>query len=298
MLSRVTVIVEVLLWLQISAKDACSSSSDNTDEMSLLQVSSSKVSSKVNIETDHGYIPGSDGTYAQNYQDKWIAAVARHNGWDKRSGFFLDLGAFHGLQCSNTAFIEKQLGWNGICVEPRPRQGSFDQRGCVLVQRPLADVSGHPVTFVGEPGSQNNHIANRGGSGGVTMDTLNLVDLVRCVNSTQERPAATLSGCTGVPRNMHVPDFINFISLDVEGHGLDVLKGFPFDLVKVGAWVIEQDGNKVNDKEEDKILSKQGYIRAPVQNAGVDKYYIQPQFWHESLAQKDLRSHPAGSNGC
>mmetsp|Transcript_78727 Transcript_78727/g.148540 ORF Transcript_78727/g.148540 Transcript_78727/m.148540 type:complete len:95 (+) Transcript_78727:69-353(+) len=31
------------------------------------------------------YVPGSDGTYAQNYQDVWAAALAKHNGWDASS---------------------------------------------------------------------------------------------------------------------------------------------------------------------------------------------------------------------
>eukprot|EP01052_Picozoa_sp_SAG31_P014123 SAG31_NODE_867_length_11367_cov_25.365992_5_plen_278_part_00 len=65
------------------------------------------------------YEPGSEGTYAQNYQDWWVKQVAEGNSWGKGS-VFLDLGAHSGLWCSNTKLLEQQLGWRGVCVEPFP----------------------------------------------------------------------------------------------------------------------------------------------------------------------------------
>jgi hypothetical protein len=61
------------------------------------------------------HVPGSDGTYAQNYQDWWVERVARHNHWDASGGYFLDIGAHSGLWCSNTKLLEERLGWNGVC---------------------------------------------------------------------------------------------------------------------------------------------------------------------------------------
>ena len=59
------------------------------------------------LELSLAYNPGSDGTYAQNYQDLWVAKLAKLNGWVDKANppFFLDLGAFKGLECSNTAKI-------------------------------------------------------------------------------------------------------------------------------------------------------------------------------------------------
>ena len=37
---------------------------------------------------------------------------------NKRNGFFIELGANDGLKQSNTAFFEKEMGWNGILIEP------------------------------------------------------------------------------------------------------------------------------------------------------------------------------------
>mmetsp|Transcript_107397 Transcript_107397/g.190178 ORF Transcript_107397/g.190178 Transcript_107397/m.190178 type:complete len:279 (-) Transcript_107397:47-883(-) len=239
------------------------------------------------------YVPGSDGTYAQNYQDKWIAAVARHNGWDQTGGFFLDLGAFDGLKCSNTALVEKTFGWKGICVEPRPVLGAFNQRNCILVERALSDQTGKKVKFYGTPGSQIQHIGKQSINSthdlGEVIETLNIPDLLSCVNSPQEAQGR----CHGVHGHTPIPSFINFISVDVEGQGWNVLKKFPFDTVKVGAWIVEHPSAPEQD-----ILKKHGYIDVPVQNPGVDRYYIQPQFWDDSLVQKDWRIHPPGSSGC
>lgn len=40
----------------------------------------------------------------------------------KKSGFFVDLGAFDGITWSNSLFFEQRLGWDGLCVEASPSQ--------------------------------------------------------------------------------------------------------------------------------------------------------------------------------
>lgn len=257
------------------------------------------------------YIPGSDGTYSQNYQDKWIAALARHNGWDKSGGFFFDLGAFDGLKCSNSALVEKQLGWRGICVEPRPLASAFEQRTCLEVTRALSDVSGKEVRFYGRPGTQLQHIDKQSidskADKGEVIQTLSISDLLDCANHTAQHDSAydksssTLGGdkCKGVPDRIQIPNFVNFISLDVEGQGTAVLSTFPFDRVKVGAWVIERDfKDEENNQKNHDLLAKWGYKLVQVENPGVDEYFVRPEFWDESLGKKKWRVHPEGSDGC
>ena len=72
------------------------------------------------------YIPGSDGTFAQNYQDVWFEALATYNGWvgGESTGFYIELGAFEPLECSNTALMNLKHGWSGIVVEPRKKDFS------------------------------------------------------------------------------------------------------------------------------------------------------------------------------
>ena len=49
-----------------------------------------------------------------NYYSNWVAtSTLNHTG-----GFYVDLAANHPVQLSNTVYLERQLNWTGICIEP------------------------------------------------------------------------------------------------------------------------------------------------------------------------------------
>ena len=53
----------------------------------------------------------------QKGQDEWIIDTIFEY---KKNGYFVDLAATDGLKINNTLILEKQLNWNGICIEPNP----------------------------------------------------------------------------------------------------------------------------------------------------------------------------------
>ena len=56
--------------------------------------------------------------YSQIGQDKYyIEEIAKH----RRGGVFLDIGANDGLFGSNTATLELDYGWTGLCIEANPK---------------------------------------------------------------------------------------------------------------------------------------------------------------------------------
>lgn len=235
------------------------------------------------------YVPGQNGTYAQNYQDTWVVSLAKRNGWTS-SGFFLDLGAYKGEQCSNTALLERSFGWGGICVEPFPV--GFEGRSCMLASRALSETGGRQVQFGGTGQGRTMSLSRQ------PAVTITIQQLLACaVRNATAAPVG--SDCTNVGQ-MAVPHFINFVSMDIEGAELGVLNGFPWDKFQVGAWVIENDSSRgfAAQAAVRKVLSQHGYVHAPVQNPGVDEYFVLPQFWDPSLAQKAFRVHPPGSGGC
>jgi len=237
------------------------------------------------------YEPGEDGSYAQNYQDTWVASLAKHNAWT--DGFFLDLGAFHGTQCSNTAFLERSLNWNGICVEPMPE--GFESRRCMLVSRALSDVGGQDVQLQGSGQRRSIALLQK------PTRTITARQLLDCASLDATAPVPLGADCTGVGQ-LKVPNFINFVSLDIEGHEISVLTTFPWDKFQVGAWIVENavDAGRTAEKQAAvrEVLRQHGYVAAPVRNAGVDEYFVLPQFWDPSLAEKEMRVHPPGSSGC
>jgi hypothetical protein len=50
---------------------------------------------------------------SQYHQDLWVLHTLNY----KRNGFFVDVGAAHYQKLSNTYYLEKEFGWNGICIE-------------------------------------------------------------------------------------------------------------------------------------------------------------------------------------
>jgi FkbM family methyltransferase len=49
------------------------------------------------------------------HHEEWILREALQ---DRRGGVFVDVGASHYRQNSNTYFLEKELGWSGIAIDP------------------------------------------------------------------------------------------------------------------------------------------------------------------------------------
>ena len=81
------------------------------------------------------------GGYTSQYgQDKFIAERLGN----KRGGIFFDIGAFNGVTLSNTYYLETQLDWSGIAVEPS--RAAFAQlqarRKCKVVNGCIADAPG------------------------------------------------------------------------------------------------------------------------------------------------------------
>lgn len=213
-------------------------------------------------------------------------------------------------ECSNSALVEKSLQWKGVCVEPRPAEGAFKDRECVLAERPLSETTGADVRFFGTPGTQIQHIDRQYTDTeldkGEILKSLSITDLLNCIDSTKTSLDPQI--CDRVPINkLQIPktndgkSFINFISMDIEGQERKLLHSFPFEHVQVGVWVIETGGAGTADQgsEVKDILEGHGYRSVPVANAGVDSYFVGAETkYKEALNGKPWRVHPEGSNGC
>ena len=60
--------------------------------------------------------PHGDGVYKSEHgQDQWLNQNVFNN---QSGGFFVEAGAWDGITSSNTYFFEKELGWDGLLIEP------------------------------------------------------------------------------------------------------------------------------------------------------------------------------------
>ena len=168
----------------------------------------------------------------------------------KNTGFYIEIGAYNGVDLSNTYFFEA-IGWNGFLIEPDP--GLYQQ---CLLSRPNSKVinaaaSDRPgsiqfttaigkewLSYSGENKSREDRIIAEGG-------TLNRIEVL----------------CLTLNEILKDTDQkIDFISLDVEGHEFDVLNGFDLSKYRPRVVVIEQ-GEFDNDSPASLLLKKHGYSK-------------------------------------
>ena len=130
---------------------------------------------------------------------------------DAASGFFVEVGANDPRELSQTFSLE-QRGWTGILIEPQP-----DLAAALRRQR-SARVFAEACSSRRNSGSRMTlHLAG----GHSSFDhALNVADVKP--HGSIEVPVRTLDEMlieAGLPR-------VDFVSIDVEGHELDVLDGF------------------------------------------------------------------------
>jgi FkbM family methyltransferase len=138
-------------------------------------------------------------------------------------GFFVEAGAVDGFFESNTYYLEKFCGWNGLLIEPIPqmyRRIKYNRPNCLAYNCALTsfDYLGDTIDIVSQHAiSKISH--NESCSNGVVIKV----------------PARTLSSIFHESK----VEKIDFMSLDVEGFELEVLKGMEFDRCRPDTLLVE-----------------------------------------------------------
>lgn len=190
-------------------------------------------------------------------QDKWVCEFFNY----KKNGYFIDLGANDGIWLSNTYYLEKELGWKGLCIEPgqTPFNALRSNRSCTCLRKFISDSDG-------VRDFEEIHYS-RAWKGGI-----------------QEVESARLD--TLLPL-YDVPGLIDYISLDVDGPEYEILTAFPFKSYEVILWTIEHNcylsGPGLKDKIKDLMESK-GYVIA-VENVAegnfiFEDWYVNKKYYN------------------
>jgi len=181
---------------------------------------------------------------AQFGEDRVLWQVFRQ----RRSGFFIEVGAYDGVTLSNTFFLE-QMGWCGILVEPiyplcvkaaQARQNSrvvhaaCSRRGSQGTGR-FTIADGVPVLSFLKADPDHVERCIREGAKLVEVD-VPVVTLDDILLHERKQPPA---GSGAWRRNVGWQ--IDLVSIDVEGGELDVLDGFNLDRFKPKVLVLENE---------------------------------------------------------
>lgn len=192
--------------------------------------------------------------YSQIEQDKYyIENIINY----KPNGIFIEIGGYDGITGSNTYFLEKNLNWSGIIIECNPImvQKCKENRNCIICDKAIYKESNKEIEIVIpegkeivggkeqlagikeyiKPESLNAFKDSYKQQKTITVNTININDLLEQNNIYE----------------------IDYVSLDIEGYELEVLKTWNFEKFKVKYLTIEH-GNVIHYQKQIRefLLSK------------------------------------------
>lgn len=189
-----------------------------------------------------------------------------------KDGYYIEIGANDGVRFSNTLFLEKNLNWKGILIEPSNKFyllkkyrgknnkifnlacSSFEQKNQIK-EYVYADLS----TFSKDKFDKSENLDNY-------LNHINFSFTDNFYNfKTKVKPLNDLLDEAQAPR------IIDFFSLDVEGEELDVLKGIDFKEYSFKFILVEGFDDQVS-----KFLSEK-------------KYTILEKLSHDTLFKNELK---------
>ncbi len=139
------------------------------------------------------------------------------------NGIFIEVGAYDGIDQSNTKLLEECYGWSGILIEPSPK---------LFID--LCENRPNSICFDCALGSfEQNNTYVWGDFDGSTMSSVNGSRLNR-----EPQQKVLMRSLQSILDEVGV-HHINFFSLDVEGYELNTLMGIDFDKTTFDYLLIE-----------------------------------------------------------
>jgi len=154
---------------------------------------------------------------AQNGEDR----ILMQHFADKKSGVCVEVGAYDGVDMSNTYVFEK-LGWKCLLVEADPEMAEICRQN-----RPAATVVNCAVVPPGSPSRVSFQVSEDvKGMSSIALDNSSRRRITGHAGRLAIREITTSARTLDTILEASNCTQIDFISIDVEGHELGVLEGF------------------------------------------------------------------------
>jgi len=200
---------------------------------------------------------------------------------NKTKRFFIEAGAHDGIGGSNTLRFELNPLWSGLLVEPNPQsyellrsrgRNAWTLPSCLSTKPQPEIVEFDSAGLLG--GIINQDIEKKPGDGGGSENRETLK--MQCV------PLYSVLLALDNPR-------VDFMSLDIEGADMQVLKTIPYDKVDISVLMIEVEHlGEIFEGDNDTLrqfLHEKGYVF--YRRLNIDDIYIKQSFMNQLLKLKN-----------
>lgn len=189
--------------------------------------------------------------FSQYNQDQFLNEKFFKN---KKNGIFVDIGAYDGIDGSNSYFFEKHLEWKGLCVEPIPSvfQKLVKNRNCFCEQvaawkendiKKFKIIEGYSEMLSGLVDCYEDEHKKRIDSEIQSFNQKSIEIEIQCVDIN------TLLS------KYHLYN-IDFLSIDIEGSEIEILKKIDFSKFKIKYISVENNYNNYQIKQ---VLEKANF---------------------------------------
>lgn len=219
------------------------------------------------MSTSDEHLNSATQTHGQFGEDRILAEVFG----DVSEGYCVEIGAYDGRTGSATYLFEKR-GWHCLLVEPNPAlvEEIRKQRACTVVNCAVSDDEGTASFFVAENVEE--------------MSTLDLtpdrLEWIKEVGGEVKEITVRTATLDSLLAEAAFPK-IQFVTIDVEGHEMEVLEGFTLEAHRPRIVIVEDNAAsddpraRGGDPRVGRHMSEHGYVH--FRRTGVNEWYA-----HES----------------
>jgi len=182
----------------------------------------------------------------------------------KPGGVCVEVGANNGVVGSTTLFFE-QRGWDCILVEPNPAlcRELRAKRKAQLFECAASGATGVAVLHVATGAEQSHAVSALG-------DDQKSAEIFKQYGFRTEPVEVATRRLDDILEEARPPGGLDFISIDVEGHELELLKGFSLERWRPVVLIVEDNGSIWRSAVRDHLLAR-GYVR--FRRTGVNDWY-------------------------
>jgi hypothetical protein len=193
-------------------------------------------------------------------------------------GFFLEIGCWDGELISQTAWLERERGWRGLCVDPFAR--NFEARTCRVCRKA---ISGQPSA----PSREFVKVSiDRRDGGDVSYfsgfrDTLSRHWSVISQHCDYEIVRVETITIEELYKVYNLPAYIEFLSVDVEGAEVEIFESIDFARWHYGLIMFEHNEDEKAKRRIGELLLENGYQL--LAELGCDDVYVSSHLERERL---------------